>query len=106
MYKRFNLKQRMLLNTAVLTLVLIVILSALSIIFLSREYNSRINSMETDFDNNIKVAVQTIVGTLQANHQNYTDGLISKETEMETCWQSTQRWKPREPEATRGGALE
>jgi methyl-accepting chemotaxis protein len=84
MNNKAGLKQRILIFTSVLALTIIIILSVISIIFLNREFNHVAVLLEQDFDNNIRIAVQTVKSSAQAIHQRYLDGDISEEVAMDT----------------------
>ncbi|MCL2774100.1 MAG: cache domain-containing protein, partial [Oscillospiraceae bacterium] len=83
--KNSGLKQKILVTSAIIMLAIVVIISALFIVFLNSEFNSEVNSARNDFDSNIKNAVETIISALQADYQRYTDGTISQDEAMETA---------------------
>ena len=80
-----GLKQKILVVTGVLMLAIIVILASLAIIFLNAEYDRAITFTEDDFDNNIRVAVEALIGALRANHQRYLNGEISEQAAIDTA---------------------
>ena len=78
-----GLKRKILLPTGFMMFAIIIILSVLSAYQLNQAYKQVINSTENGFDSSIKIAVETVIGTLEANHQRYLDGLITNEEATE-----------------------
>jgi len=77
-----GLKRKSLISTGILMVIIIVILSVMSTISLNNAYEQVVENAKQGYDTNIKTAVEMVVSTLEVNHQEYLDGLISKETEM------------------------
>ena len=78
-----SLKRKTLLLTAVLMLVVIIIQFIMAFIFLDDAFDQDIAYVKYGFDANIKTAVDTLVSALDKNHQQYLNGLISMEAEIE-----------------------
>ena len=82
---RSGLKRKTLIPTCILFVVAIVVLLALSIIELNSVFNDLIRTTEDGFDNDTKIAVETLIGALQANYQQHLDGTASHDDVMETA---------------------
>lgn len=83
--KNLNLKIKLVLSTGFFLLCAILILSSISIYSLNQAYNFAIDSVKSNFDNNIKIAVEELVSALDANYQRYKNGEISEEIAMDTA---------------------
>jgi len=81
LYKQ--MKRKTFLPTAILVAVIVTGLSALAIYDVVDAHSETIEFMEIGFDSNIKTAVETVVSTVEATHQRYLSGLISKDEAME-----------------------
>ena len=66
-----------------LIVVFIAILSALSLFNLNKALTQEIMYVKDGFDNNIRIAVETLVSSLEVNRQMFLDGDISEETSLE-----------------------
>ena len=77
-----QIKSKTLLPMVVLMGVIIAILAALSTYDLNSAYKEAIVYAKDGFDNNIRTAVETVVGSLKAVHSRYMDGLISEDEAM------------------------
>ena len=80
-----NLKRKTLIPTGILMVAIIAVLTALAVVSLNRSYEQVIKSTEYGFDNDIKIAVETVIGALQANYQQYNDGVITEKEAVETA---------------------
>jgi methyl-accepting chemotaxis protein len=80
-----GLRLKMVVSTGILITVIIALLSVLSLFELESTSAMAIAAQKDDFDNNIRVAVQTVIGSLQANHQRFLDGQISEDAAIETA---------------------
>ncbi|MCL2059971.1 MAG: methyl-accepting chemotaxis protein [Oscillospiraceae bacterium] len=78
-----QMKRKTLLPTLVLMGAIIAILAVLSAVNLSGAYNEAIVYAKDGFDNNIRTAVETVVGSLNAIHLRYMEGLMTEEEAME-----------------------
>ena len=81
LYKQ--MKRKTLLPTMLLMTVIIVILAVLSAFNLDSAYNEAIEHEKSGFDNIIRTAVETLVGSLKSIHERYLAGLISEEELLE-----------------------
>ena len=80
-----GLRRKTLLLTGVLMLAIVVIQLVLSLIFLNAAFDQDSYYVKQGFDSNIKTAVETVISALEANHQQYLDGLVPEETAIETA---------------------
>lgn len=80
-----GLRLKMVVSTGILITVLIALLSVFSLFELEKATEAAINATKESFDSDIRVAVQTVIGSLQANHQRFLDGQISEEEAIETA---------------------
>jgi len=83
--KRSGMQRKRQLPIGGLIVVFVAILSTLSIVNLSRALNAEIVAAKDGFDNNIRIALETLVSALDINHQMYLNGHISEEASMETA---------------------
>ncbi|MCL2457488.1 MAG: cache domain-containing protein [Desulfobulbus sp.] len=68
-----------------LIIVFVAILSSLSLFSLNRALTQEIKHVRDGFDGNIRIAVETLVSSLEVNRKMFLDGYISEETAMETA---------------------
>ena len=68
-----------------LIIVFVAILTALSLFNLNSALTHEIMYVKEGFDNNIRIALETLVSSLDLNHQMYLEGHISEETAVETA---------------------
>ena len=69
----------------VLIIVFVAILSTLSLINLNNALTQEVKSIKNGFDDNIRIAVETLVSTLEINRQLYLDGYISEKASIENA---------------------
>ncbi|MCL1806589.1 MAG: methyl-accepting chemotaxis protein [Oscillospiraceae bacterium] len=84
-HQKSGLQREILLPVGALIIIIVTILSVLSLVNLNRALEKEIKHIEDGFDSNIKVAVETIISALDANHQMYLDGYVTEEVVMETA---------------------
>jgi len=68
-----------------LIIIFVAILSTLSLFNLNSALTQEVNSIKHGFDDNIRIAVETLVHTLDINRQLYLVGYISEETSIENA---------------------
>jgi len=68
-----------------LIIVFVAILSSLSLFNLNRALTHEIMYVKDGFDNNIRIAVETLISSLDLNHQMYLDGYVSEEASRATA---------------------
>jgi|GEM_PF-6715511 len=68
-----------------LIIVFVAILSSLSLFNLNSALTREVNSIKSGFDDNIRIAVETLISTLDINRQLYLDGFISEEDSIENA---------------------
>ena len=78
-----QMKRKTLLPTVLLMGAIVVILALLSAFNLNRAYSEAIEHEKGGFDNIIRTAVETMVGSLNAIHERYSAGLISEQEALE-----------------------
>ncbi|MCL1828532.1 MAG: cache domain-containing protein, partial [Oscillospiraceae bacterium] len=78
-----GLTLKTLLPTGILIIAIIAVLSALSVLELNNVYGRVISATTDRFDSEARIAVETVIGSLKANHQRYLDGLVSEEESYE-----------------------
>ena len=81
--QKAGLQRKMQLPIGVLIAIFVAILSTLSLFNLNRALTQEIMYVKDGFDNNIRIAVETLVNSLEVNRQMYLDGYISEETSIE-----------------------
>jgi methyl-accepting chemotaxis protein len=79
------LKKKMLLSIGALMVLIVAVLSLISFINLNSVYRQTISSTQEGFDDQIKIAVETVVSALDTNYQQYLSGSISESEAMETA---------------------
>ena len=82
-----GLRRKTLLLTGILMLAIVVIQLVLSLAFLNAAFEQDIHYVKHGFDTNIKTAVETIISSLNANHQLYLEGRVSEETSIDIAKQ-------------------
>jgi len=82
---RSGLRRKTLLPTGILMVAIIIVLSTVALIELNMTYDQVISSTEEGFDTVTRVAVETVIGALKANHQQYLDGELSLDEEMDNA---------------------
>lgn len=85
MIRKLNIKGKLVLFFGLMSILIITVQCLISFVELSRAHGSAINAVQSEFDTAIKVSVETLIGSLDANHQRYLDGEISQKEEMETA---------------------
>jgi len=80
---RSGLKRKSLLSTGILMVVIIVILSTISSLYLNSAYEQVVLNAKQGFDTNIRTKVETIVSALDANYKQYLEGHITDATARE-----------------------
>ena len=68
-----------------LIILFVIILSTLSLFNLNRALTQEVTYVKDGFDSNIRIAVETLISSLEINHQLYLDGYVSEETAMESA---------------------
>ena len=81
--KKPGLQRKRQLPIGGLIIFFVAILAALSLFNLNRALTLRIKDVKDGFDNNIKIAVETLVSSLETNRQMCLDGYVSEETSIE-----------------------
>jgi methyl-accepting chemotaxis protein len=72
-----SLKLKTLIPIAAIMLAIIVALTVIAMINLNNAFNDDERHVREGFDTNLKIAVDTLVSSLQVNHQRYLDGLAT-----------------------------
>ncbi len=85
MTKKLKIKGKLVLFFGLLSILIITVQCLVSFFELNRAHESAINAVRNEFDTTIKVSVETLIGSLDANHQRYLNGEISQKEEMETA---------------------
>ncbi|MCL1819137.1 MAG: cache domain-containing protein [Oscillospiraceae bacterium] len=79
------MQRKMRLPIGAIIIVFVVILSTLSLINLNVALKQEVMYVKDGFDNNIRIAVETLISTLEINRKMYLDGDISEETAIENA---------------------
>ncbi|MCL1805729.1 MAG: methyl-accepting chemotaxis protein [Clostridiales bacterium] len=82
---RSGLRRKTLIPIGVLMAAIIIVLSTLALIELNVAFDQIIAATEEGFDTVTRVAVETVIGALKENHQQYLDGFVSEDAAMETA---------------------
>ncbi len=85
MIKKLNLKGKLLVFCGLMSILIITAQSVASFFELSRAHESAIKVVASEFDTTIRVSVETLISSLDANHQRYLNGEITQEEEMNTA---------------------
>lgn len=85
MIKRLNIKGKLLAFFGLMSILIITAQSGASFIELGRAHESAENAVKSEFDTAIRVGVETLITSLDANHQRYLNGEITQEEEMNTA---------------------
>ena len=83
--KKSNRSNFLLRFSGIVIMLIVFALAAFFAVVLNNAYDQVIHETKNGFDINIKVAVETVIGALKANQQQYIDGLISEDAAMETA---------------------
>ncbi|WMI79800.1 cache domain-containing protein [Anaerotignum sp. MB30-C6] len=85
MLKKLKMRGKLVVFFGLLMLITIFTQGLVSFIELNKSHGSTIAAVQDEFDAVIRTSVEGLIGSLQANHQRYLDGEITKEEEMETA---------------------
>lgn len=85
MLKKLKMREKLVVLFGLLMLVTIFTQGMVSFNELNKSHDSTIAAVQDEFDSVIRTSVDGLIGALDANHQRYLDGEISKDEEMETA---------------------
>jgi methyl-accepting chemotaxis protein len=85
MIKKLNIKGKLMAFFGLISILIIIAQSTAAFIELGRAHESATNAVKSEFDTAIRVGVETLITSLDANHQRYLNGEITHEEEMNTA---------------------
>ncbi len=82
---RLQLRGKLMLFVGIVLFSTILMLGGIAYAALDSAYAKLITSVEHEFDSNMELAVQNIIGVLNVNHQQYLDGEITEQKAIENA---------------------